>query len=120
MQGGVRQAAVGLSCGADDASTWCLYSRASPPSLVGLAWPQPRSPASLPPQLTRGAELQIEGGRHLLAEQLADAYIPNDTRMGAGSGRIQARAQAGPVLLLPVQLPCDACGTASPSRSRLH
>lgn len=35
------------------------------------------------------------GGRHLLAEQLSDAYIPNDTHMGQSSGRIQVGGRAG-------------------------
>ncbi|EFN56890.1 hypothetical protein CHLNCDRAFT_144556 [Chlorella variabilis] len=41
------------------------------------------------PQLTRANELRIEGGRHLLTEQLVDTYIPNSTHMQAGQGRIQ-------------------------------
>ncbi|KAL4443274.1 hypothetical protein ABPG75_011011 [Micractinium tetrahymenae] len=41
------------------------------------------------PQLTRSNELVIEGGRHLLTEQLVDTFIPNDTAMRAGRDRIQ-------------------------------
>ncbi len=42
------------------------------------------------PQLTRSNELVIEGGRHLLTEQLVETFIPNDTAMQATRDRIQA------------------------------
>ena len=52
------------------------------------------------PRLSRGTALAIRGGRHLLAERLVAAdgpgpgggqqqYIPNDTRMGEDSARVQ-------------------------------
>lgn len=46
-------------------------------------------------QLVRSNELVIEGGRHLLTEQLVDTFIPNDTHMAAGEARIQVRGGGG-------------------------
>lgn len=65
---------------------------AHPPSLLPLhRHPLPSPPSLSAPQLTRSNELHIEGGRHLLTEQLVDTFIPNDTHMQAGQGRIQVQ-----------------------------
>lgn len=59
----------------------CLLSLADAARELGLCRPQ----------LMRAAELEIKGGRHLLAERLLPAgeFIPNDTSMGEASGRLQ-------------------------------
>ena len=57
--------------------------------------PGPASAPLLLPQLTRTNELVIEGGRHLLTEQLVETFIPNDTAMRAGRDRIQAGSREG-------------------------
>lgn len=52
-------------------------------------------------QLTRANELVINGGRHLLTEQLVDTFIPNDTVMRPSQGRIQV---GGPGRVWPGKL----------------